>query len=230
MPLTTGDIEPFGSGLLATGSEKYNHASPICFWDIRQPSAPVTTWFDQHHEDITQVRFHPRRTGCLVSASIDGLLCQSHFNAILTPVEEEDSLQSVIQTACSIEAFSFTPTQSVEELMAIWSPMQTALLALLDTGDICASLGDIRAHSNAQDGTQLVSIDANPDTDCPVMFLSDARGNISVHLIRSATEIQRVASFGGGHCEPVRSLLYLPEHNVVFTGGEDAKVIGWSIH
>lgn len=32
MPLTSGHVEPFGSNILATGSEKYNHESPICFW------------------------------------------------------------------------------------------------------------------------------------------------------------------------------------------------------
>lgn len=32
MPLTTGHVEPFGSNLLATGCERVNHQSPICFW------------------------------------------------------------------------------------------------------------------------------------------------------------------------------------------------------
>ena len=32
MPLTSGHIEPFGSNIVATGSEKFNHESPICFW------------------------------------------------------------------------------------------------------------------------------------------------------------------------------------------------------
>ena len=32
MPFTSGHVEPFGSNILATGSEKYNHEAPICFW------------------------------------------------------------------------------------------------------------------------------------------------------------------------------------------------------
>lgn len=238
MPLTTGDIEPFGSGLLATGAEKHNHASPICFWDVRQPSAPVVSWTDHHYEDITQVRFHPRKSGCLISASVDGLLCQSLFNAILTPVDE-DSLQAVVQTACPIDAFAFTPTSKTPELLAIWSPMQTALFADLQTGDVIGNLGDVRKlfSSGSSDAAQIICVDPNPDTDCPVLFATLPDGRVEVFLIHYSSagsgsndaRIERVAELAGGHCETVRSLLYLPEHGALFTGGEDAKVIGWSI-
>ena len=225
MPLTTGDVEPFGSGLVATGAEKHNHSSPICFWDVRQPGAPVVSWTDQHFEDITQVRFHPRTSGRLISASVDGLLCQSQFNAILAP---EDSLQSVIQTACSIDAFAFTSTSTAPEMLAIWSPMQTALFADLDTGDVVHNLGDVRRFTG-EEASQIISFDSNPDTDSPIYFTTLPDGRVQVFLLRAFAE-ERVAELTGGHCEAVRSLLYLPEHGVLFTGGEDAKVIGWNIH
>lgn len=34
MPLTSGHVEPFGSNIIVTGSEKFHHESPICFWYI----------------------------------------------------------------------------------------------------------------------------------------------------------------------------------------------------
>ncbi len=231
MPLTTGDVEPFGSGLVVTGAEKHNHSSPICFWDVRQPSAPVVSWGDQHYEEITQVRFHPRESGRLISASVDGLLCQSQFNAILTPVEE-DSLQSVIQTACPIDAFAFTPTARNPELLAIWSPMQTALFADLQSGDLLGNLGDVRRFSGGE-ASQIIAFDASPETDCPIYFSALPDGRVQVFLIRSMVGeggVELVSELAGGHCEAVRSVLYLPGHGVLFTGGEDAKVIGWSIN
>lgn len=175
------------------------------------------------------VRFHPEKPGCLVSASIDGLLCQSHFDAILAP-SEEDSLQSVIQTASPIDSFSFVPTTQVSDLCAVLSPMQTVSLVRLSQGAVFGHLGDMRQRTRP-DAT-VVSILPNPASDCPIMFVTDERGDVMVHLLTDETGegVQQIGAFGGGHSESVRSLLYLAEYGTVFTGGEDAKVIGWSIH
>ena len=42
LPLTSGHVEPFGSNILATGSEKFNHEVPICFW---YPHHKITLYF-----------------------------------------------------------------------------------------------------------------------------------------------------------------------------------------
>jgi WD40 repeat protein len=193
---------------------------------VRQPCAPVVSWAEQHFEEITQVRFHPRSPGRLISASVDGLLCQSQFNAILAP---EEALQSVIQTAASIDAFAFTPTLQAPEAVAIWSPMQTALFADLDSGELLGNLGDLRRVPGAE-ATQIIAFDSNPETDCPIYFAALPDGRVQVFLIRSWAGVEGIAELSRGHCEAVRSVLYLPEHGVLFTGGEDAKLIGWNIN
>lgn len=175
------------------------------------------------------VRFYPDKAGCLVSSSIDGLLCQSNFDALLSPTEES-SLQSVIQTGCPIDSFSFTPTSTAKHLAAIISPMKTAALAQLNTGEVIYNLGDVRTKTSAADA-DILQICSNETTDCPIMFTTSSTGMVNGYLIKDTLgSIENVASFGKQvHSEAVRSLLYLQDCGVIFTGGEDAKVVGWNI-
>jgi hypothetical protein len=236
MPLTTGHIEPFGSNLLVTGSEAQSRQGVIAFWDQRQLNAPVCKWTDQHTEDVTMVRFRPDKAGCLVSSSIDGLLCQSQFDALLAP-QVDDALQSVIPLPWPIDAFSFTPVSGHEDMVAVISPMNTVALARLNTGDLL-SRGDESAtgpgslSGSAGSSSAIVTVAANPATDCPLLFSGLQDGSMLVHAIHgpSPDHIVQVASFGTGvHRDLIRCALYLPQEGVVFTGGEDARIAGWEI-
>lgn len=194
---------------------------------MRQASAPLARWTDFHNEDITMVRFYPDRPGCIVSASIDGLLCQSQFDALLAP-SEESSLQSVIQTGCPIDSFDFTPISTAPDMTAVISPMRTAALVQLNSEKVLLQLGDIRDCTHVD--TDIISIVANESTDCPIMFTTSQKGEVGAYLIKDASGIlEQVASFGGVHSDVVRSIIYLPESGLVYTGGEDSKVVGWNI-
>lgn len=196
--------------------------------DVRQSSIPLAKWTDLHNEDVTMVRFYPEQPGCIVSSSIDGLLCQSHFDALLSP-SEESSLQSVIQTGQPIDSFTFVPNSEEKDLTAVISPMKTAALVQLKSEEIVLRLGDVRDEikGNADD---IISITSNKTTDCPIMFTTSQSGQVGAYLLRdSQGNFEQVASFGGVHSDSVRSMIYLEDHGIVYTGGEDSKVIGWSI-
>lgn len=195
---------------------------------MRQSAVPLTRWTDFHNEDITMVRFYPDEPGCIVSSSIDGLLCRSHFDALLSP-SEESSLQSVIQTGCPIDRFNFTPISMVSDMVAVISPMRTAALVQLKTEEIILNLGDVRQKTKSDD--DILSITSNNSTDCPIMFTSSQTGQIGAYLLKDYSgNIEKVASFGGVHSDSVRSMIYLQEQGIVYTGGEDSKVVAWSIN
>ena len=138
MPLTTGHIEPFGSNIVATGSEKFNPRESNLFLVIKNSDMSLllilflTTFSfyrDVRHSKCStgsldrfpQRRHHngpilSRRTG-LHRKQIPPLtvsLCRSHFDALLSPVRK--FLQSVIQTGCPIDSFSFVPCSLVKDL------------------------------------------------------------------------------------------------------------------
>lgn len=199
----------------------------ICFRDVRQSTVPLARWTDFHNEDITMVRFVPDEPGCIVSSSIDGLLCRSVFDALLAP-SEESSLQSVIQTGCPIDSFSFTPVSSGPDMMAVISPMRTAALIQLRHEEIIMSLGDVRQQTRPD--TDIIDIMTNEATDCPIMFTTTESGSVGVYLLRDTSgKLDPVAEFGGVHSESVRSIVYCERSGVVYTGGEDSKVVAWSV-
>jgi WD repeat-containing protein 89 len=189
---------------------------------------PLTRWTDFHNEDITMVRFYPDEPGCIVSSSIDGLLCRSHFDALLSP-SEESSLQSVIQTGCPIDRFNFTPISTATDMVAVISPMRTAALVQLKAEEVILNLGDVRNKTKLDD--DIIIITSNNSTDCPIMFTSSQTGEIGAYLLKdSFGNVEPVSSFGGVHSDYVRSMVYLQEHGIVYTGGEDSKVVAWSIN
>ena len=195
---------------------------------MRQSALPLTRWTDFHNEDITMVRFYPDEPGCIVSSSIDGLICRSHFDALLSP-SEESSLQSVIQTGCPIDRFNFTPISTASDMVAVISPMRTAALFQLKTEEIILNLGDVRNKTKSDD--DIISITSNNSTDCPIMFTSSQTGQIGAYLLKDYSgNIEQVASFGGVHSDSVRSMIYLQEQGIVYSGGEDSKVVAWSIN
>lgn len=175
------------------------------------------------------VRFYPEEPGCIVSSSIDGLLCRSHFDALLAP-SEESSLQSVIQTGCPIDSFNFVPCSQIKDLTAVISPMRTASFVRLEDEEIVFNLGDIRRLTGKSDA-DIITITSNVSTDCPLIFTSSESGQIDSFLFQNPSEgLERVASFGGNvHADTVRSLIYLEEKGILYTGGEDSKVVAWSI-
>ena len=195
---------------------------------MRQSATPLARWTDFHNEDVTMVRFYPDEPGCIVSSSIDGLLCRSHFDALLSP-SEETSLQSVIQTGCPIDRFNFTPISTANDLLAVISPMRTAALIQLKAEEVILNLGDVRIKTKSDD--DIISITSNNSTDCPIMFTSSQSGQIGAYLLKDASgTVEQVASFGGVHSDSVRSMIYLQEQGIVYTGGEDSKVVAWSIN
>ncbi len=196
--------------------------------DIRQSSVPLTRWTDHHNEDITMVRFFSEKPGCLVSSSIDGLLCKSNFDALLAPTEES-SLQSVIQTGCPIDSFNFIPISTAPDMIAVLSPMRTAALIQLDQEEIILQLEDVR-HKTDQKDVDIVGIFANPSTDCPIMFTTTQTGTIGAYLLKDASgTIEQVSQFGSVHSDTVRSIVFVPECGAVYTGGEDSKIVAWGI-
>ncbi|KAK3716100.1 hypothetical protein QZH41_019648 [Actinostola sp. cb2023] len=73
-------------------------------WDVRSPNPIFTSIFtDSHKEDITQIKFHPRRSKHMASCSTDGLVCL--FD--VSHAEEDDALQFVFNSGSSVGRIGF---------------------------------------------------------------------------------------------------------------------------
>ncbi|CCH59418.1 hypothetical protein TBLA_0B05920 [Henningerozyma blattae CBS 6284] len=78
--------------MMACGTELSGVDAELYIYDIRSWDTPIRSFVDSHHDDITDIKFHPNDSKVLMSGSTDG-----YTNIYdLTETEEEDSLHQVI--------------------------------------------------------------------------------------------------------------------------------------
>lgn len=84
-----------GPGQLAYGTELQGADAELHLYDIRSYKSPLRSFVDSHHDDITDIKFHPTNRDLLMSGSTDG-----YTNIYdLTEEEEDDALHQVINYA-----------------------------------------------------------------------------------------------------------------------------------
>lgn len=81
--------------MLACGTELSGVDAELHIYDIKKLSEPLRSFVDSHHDDVTDIKFHPGDPGVLMSGSTDG-----YVNIYdLTNSDEEDALHQVINFA-----------------------------------------------------------------------------------------------------------------------------------
>ncbi|AET38812.1 uncharacterized protein Ecym_3321 [Eremothecium cymbalariae DBVPG len=109
-------------GMLACGTELSGTDAEIHLYDLKKIDAPMRSFCDSHHDDITDIKFHASDPSVLLSGSTDG-----YVNVYdLKQQEEEEALHQVINFAsihsCGwlspkrIWALSHMETFSIHEL------------------------------------------------------------------------------------------------------------------
>lgn len=128
-------------GMLACGTELSGVDAELFIYDIRKWDTPVRSFVDSHHDDVTDISFHPTDSKLLLSGSTDG-----YTNIYdLSEQEEEDALHQVINYA-SIHSCGWLAPKRIYTL----SHMETfAIHELNDKSDELREpqpldLGDIR--------------------------------------------------------------------------------------
>lgn len=81
--------------MLACGTELSGSDAALHIYDVRKWDSPLRSFIDSHHDDITDIAFHPSDPNVLMSGSTDG-----YTNIYdLRQAEEEDALHQVINFA-----------------------------------------------------------------------------------------------------------------------------------
>ncbi|AGO11568.1 AaceriADL218Cp [[Ashbya] aceris (nom. inval.)] len=82
-------------GMLACGTELSGVDAEVHLFTLGEWGRPLRTFVDSHHDDVTDVKFHPTDTNLLLSGSTDG-----YVNVYdLTESEEDEALHQVINFA-----------------------------------------------------------------------------------------------------------------------------------
>lgn len=210
-----------GHNMLACGTELSGSDAELHIYDIRKWDSPLKSLIDSHHDDITDISFHPSDPNVLMSGSTDG-----YANIYdLRQVEEEDALHQVINFA-SIHSCGWLAPRRIFTL----SHMETfAIHELNDKSDEakeprpvefndirgswgCDYVVDIRpgyvACGNSQEGTGKLRI---------------------LPLQGEQVDTNNVTDINAAHEDEVVRDVLVPAHNskILYSCGEDGNVKTW---
>ncbi|CAK7890879.1 hypothetical protein CAAN1_01S00914 [[Candida] anglica] len=215
----------FSETMIAGGTELQGVDAELHLWDLRNPGAGVVRSFvDSHHDDITDIKFHPTLSQYLMSGSTDGYVNVYDLNQ----ADEEDALHQVINYA-SVHSCHFTQ----ERRIAVLSHMETVAFYELNNTNYEEieepapnDLGDVR--STWPDCEYIVDI--YPGF---VAYGANTQQKLSLYPFDSAKEkvdLTRPVWFPNAHGEEVvRDVLAIPGTKSVLTCGEDGNIRSWEL-
>lgn len=208
-------------GLLACGTELSGVDAELYVYDIRRWNLPVKSFVDSHHDDITDLKFHPSDPNVLLSGSTDG-----YTNIYdLTQDEEEDALHQVISYA-SIHSCGWLSPKRIYTL----SHMETfAIHELNDKTD------ELREPRPLDYGDVRKLWDCDYVIDVYPGFLatgSSKEGSTYLKLlplVEESVDIENALSIPSAHDNEVIRDVLVPSQNsdLLYSCGEDGCVKIW---
>ncbi|KAG9317109.1 WD40-repeat-containing domain protein [Chiua virens] len=206
----------------------------IVYWDPRNPAAQLRTHGSTHSDDVTAVHFLKSLSSnkVLLSTSSDGLINTS--NAL--EADEDEAVMHVGNWGCSVSQGGWISdargtriwAASDMETFSCWSNDLDQLSAvdirgpsLHDQGHVWVTDYLIKGHSTQKAESGLAVFVGSNEGDVALITgnnLSDTMTPWTIHSV-----------WASGHSGIVRSLYWDEEHDVLVTGGEDAKITAWRI-
>ncbi|KAI0229109.1 WD repeat-containing protein 89 [Lamellibrachia satsuma] len=208
--------------LLCTGTEATDADGVfIYFWDTRKPQ-PLGCYSESHHDDITQVCFHPQLRDSLLTGSTDGLVCV--FD--VSQESEDDALQGTLNSESSVSQIGWCGERQCNiyctthiETLHVWHSTEF---------DIVTQVKDVRDAFQGEKKLDYI-------VDC-FQLVGDDRLHVMagthsgcLHLLRTSSPncLEHVSSLDGGHSQDVRCLTWDPQTEMAVTGGEDSMLCLW---
>lgn len=207
--------------MLACGTELSGSDAEVHIYDIRKWDAPLKSLVDSHHDDVTDVVFHPSDANVLMSGSTDG-----YTNIYdLRQAEEEDALYQVINFS-SIHSCGWISPRRIFTL----SHMETFAIHELNnksdeaTEPHALEFNDVRESWNCD-----YVVDIYPGyVACGSS--QEGKGKLRILPLRGERiQLEHAVDIGSAHGDEVVRDVYIPpkQPNLMYTCGEDGHVKIW---
>lgn len=207
--------------MLACGTELKGTDAKVHIYDIKKLDLPLRSFIDSHHDDVTDLKFHPSDQNLLLSGSTDG-----YVNVYdLSQTEEEYALHQVINFS-SIHSCGWLSSDRIWTL----SHIETFAVHQLNTKSddqiepSPLNFGDIRGPWNCD-----YVVDIYPGF-IATGKLQEEQSNIQIIPFKNENcDMQNTAVIPAAHgTEIVRDVL-IPEQNtsILYSGGEDGNLCMW---
>ncbi|RYH13559.1 hypothetical protein EON65_35335 [archaeon] len=194
----------------------------ISIYDVRKlkdngNSSKLFFYDEMHSDTVTNLAFSSKLPHLLMSGAEDGLICLSDT----TIQDYDESTSSILNTDCPVRRFGFYG--STQDGVYSLATVETASFWDHPNAQRIANLSSLREDHNIE-----YLVDCF-ESETSVMLLGgryDGRG--SVFRLEGAT-VTPYTCLEHGHTDTIRCALYADfgTQNVLFTGGEDGKLLAW---
>ncbi|CAN6672720.1 hypothetical protein TRVA0_047S00188 [Trichomonascus vanleenenianus] len=206
---------------IGAGTELVGVDAGVVLWDARKGSVPIQSYMDPHYEDVTVVQFHPSDPNGLLSGGQDG-----YVNVYNTSIDDmDDAVYQTINHGAAVHLAGFLPGNDrkiyVKSNMETFSVYQVANPdeevdepKPVDFGDIrekwgCEYVADvtdgyIACGSNSANQFKLLRYDNDEGLSGETVVMDNGHGE-----------------------EVVRAVCLDRDRQLIYTGGEDGRVVAW---
>ena len=208
-------------GRLACGTELSGVDAELYIYDVRDFTNPIRALVDSHHDDITDVKFHPSDKNLLLSGSTDG-----YTNIYdLTQEEEDDALHQVINYA-SIHSCGWISPRRIYTL----SHMETfAISELNDKSE------ELKEPQPLDFGDIREKWDCNYVIDIYPGYIAtgkseESRGSMNIiPLMGEIPQLDSIVRIDNAHGDDVIRDVFIPpqQAEMMYSCGEDGYVKCW---
>lgn len=207
--------------MLACGTELSGTDAEVHIYDVRKWCAPLRSLVDSHHDDVTDISFHPSDPNVLMSGSTDG-----YTNVYdLRQAEEEDALYQVINFA-SIHSCGWMSPRRIYTL----SHMETfAIHELNDKSDEAREPPALEFDDVRQPWGCDYVVDVYPGyVACGTS--QEGAGRLRILPLRGEhVEPENAVDIASAHGDEVVRDVFIPTKNsrIMYSCGEDGYVKVW---
>ncbi|KAJ1498469.1 WD repeat-containing protein 89 [Coelomomyces lativittatus] len=208
----------YSSHLLAVGSKFVDPDAFIHFFDLRS-TRKIHSFSESMSDDVTQLSFHPYVSNRLLSGSADGIACI--FD--LVKWDEDEDLTVSMPAGTSINKLGWFGNNSEY----VWLATHAETFSLWTSeGDLLKNFGSIRQYSFPTSVEYIVSCVLCPITKELYVISGSNTGEISLLHVQT-DNLTPLFTLLQGHTDIIRDASMDWKNNVLYTGGEDAKLIAW---
>lgn len=210
---------------LAGGTELFGQDAEVFLWDLRNTNDIARSFVDSHHDDVTDIKFHPSSSSFLMSGSTDGYVNIYDLNQ----KDEDDALHQVINYG-SVHSCNFIR----DDRIAILTHFETLCFHPLNNMNYeelqetkLQDMGDVRSlWPNCQ-----YVIKLSPSGF--VSYGSNASSSLSLCPFNPHSEefyLDKSIAFPGSHGEEVvRDVEVVRNAPFALTCGEDGNIKLWRL-
>ncbi|KAJ6643279.1 WD repeat-containing protein 89 [Pseudolycoriella hygida] len=216
--------------IICVGTQQRDQEVYLTFFDVRKQSLLGAYW-DSHHDDITDVKFHLKNPDLVLSGSTDGLICA--FD--ISQTNEDEALLSTLNTESSVASIDWHETtlgKDIASCITHTNDLQLFDVSNLEDAEMLKTFDreTVTKHMKRRSVMDCSLINCHSTMDDEILLIASSnydKGKCLRSLAYRNETLVPSTDFIGNK-QIVRTSVLNKNTNTLLTGGENGLITLWS--